>query len=362
MTDRLTTTEIDPAKVEEVAGKIVEDLSVAISTVTTALGVRAGLWSALAGAGPLTPDELAERVGTAEPYAREWMRTQAAAGYLRYADGAFELPAEVAAVLVHGPMGALVDAAITMLGATGARFDAFADAFRAGRGFGWDERAAEHWHGVDQFTRAAMAPDFLAGAIGALDGVAELLDAGGAVLDVGCGYGAPTIWIAQSFPAARVTGCDYHDASIAAARKAAAAAGVADRVRFEVAPAKNAPAKDAHGSGYALVVFVDSLHDLGDPVGALARARELLAPGGAVLLVEPRGADRVEDNLNPVGRMFYAVSTMFCTPTAVSQEGTAIGTLAGPELLAQVAREAGFGVVRPVPVEAPFNLVLELRS
>jgi SAM-dependent methyltransferase len=253
-------------------------------------------------------------------------------------------------------MGALTDAAVTMLCATGARFGEFEEAFAAGRGFGWDERAAEHWHGVDRFTRAAMAPDFLAGAIGAMEGVADALHAGGAVLDVGCGYGAPTIWIAESFPAAHITGCDYHDASIAAARKAAGAAGVADRVRFEVASAKDAP-----GSGYALIVFVDSLHDFGDPVGALAHARGLLAPGGAVLLIEPRGADRVEDNLNPVGRLFYAVSTMFCTPTALSQEGTALGTLAGHQVLADVAHQAGFGVVRPVPVEAPFNLVLELR-
>ncbi|MEA3218534.1 MAG: hypothetical protein QOJ19_4690, partial [Acidimicrobiia bacterium] len=299
------TEQIDAARVDAVVAQIVEELGITLSTLTTALGVRAGLWSALAGAGPLTPAELADRVGTAEPYAREWMKTQAAAGYLRYFDGAFELPDEVAAALVHGPMGALADAAVTMLCATGARFSAFEEAFATGRGFGWDERAAEHWHGVDRFTRAAMAPDFLAGAIGAMDGVADALRAGGAVLDVGCGYGAPTIWIAESFPAAHVTGCDNHDASIAAARKAASAAGVATRVRFEVASAKDAP-----GSGYALVVFVDSLHDLGDPVGALVRARELLAPGGAVLLIEPRGGDRVEDNLNPVGRMFYAVSTM----------------------------------------------------
>lgn len=348
--------DVEARDVEAVSGQIVEELAVTLSTLTTALGVRTGLWAALAGAGPLTPAELAERVGTAEPYAREWCRTQAAAGYLRFQDGAFELPEEVAAALVHGPLGAVVDAAMTMLCATGTRFGAFTEAFRTGRGFGWDERAADHWHGVDAFTMAAMAPELLAGAIAAVPGVPAALNAGGSVLDVGCGYGAPTIWIAESFPAARVTGCDFHDASIVAARKAAAEAGVADRVRFEVAAAKQAP-----GSGYALVVFVDSLHDLGDPVGALARARELLAPGGAVLLFEPPGGDRVEDNLHPVGRMFYAVSTMFCTPTAVAQEGTAIGTLAGTQVLSDIARQAGFREVRPVPVEAPFNLVLELR-
>jgi SAM-dependent methyltransferase len=343
--------------VEQVLERIVGDLAAALGTVTVGLGVRAGLWAAMAGAGPLTPAELAERVGSAEPYVREWLRTQAAAGYVRHADGRFELPGEVAGALVHGPGGSMVDACARMLAATGSRFDAFAEAFRAGRGFGWHERAAEHWHGVDQLTRATIAPEFLAAAIHALDGVGAALDAGGTVVDVGCGYGAPTIMIAEAFPAARVLGCDYHDASVAAARKAAAAAGVLDRVRFEVAAAKEVP-----GTGYALAVFVDSLHDLGDPVGALAHARRLLAPGGAVLLVEPLATDRLEDSFHPAGRLFHAASTLFCTPTALSQEGTAIGTLAGPRVLGEVAQSAGFARVRPVPVEAPFNLVLELRA
>ncbi|NYJ08000.1 class I SAM-dependent methyltransferase [Petropleomorpha daqingensis] len=350
----MSTPVIDPARAEAVADQLLTELGVTLSTLTTALGVRAGLWSALADAGPLTPAELAGRTGTAEPYAREWCRTQAAAGYLRVVGDAFELPAEVAAVL--GQMGPMIDAATTMLTATAARFPAFEEAFRTGRGFGWDERAPEHWRGVDAFTAAAMTPDFLPAAITAMSGVADRLAAGGSLLDVGCGFGRPTIWMAQAFPAARVVGCDFHDASIAAARKAAAAAGLADRVAFEVAPATRAP-----GQGHAVVVFVDSLHDLGDPVGALTRAREVLAPDGAVLLVETRAGDRVEDNLHPVGRMFYAVSTMFCTPTAVSQGGAALGTLAGPSALTAVARAAGFGTVRTVPVEAPFNLLLELR-
>jgi 2-polyprenyl-3-methyl-5-hydroxy-6-metoxy-1,4-benzoquinol methylase len=253
---------------------------------------------------------------------------------------------------------------MTMMAATGQRFDEFTAAFAAGRGFGWAERADGHAHGVDMFTRAALAPGFLAAAVRACEpGVAAALEAGGALLDVGCGYGAPTLTLAEEFPAAAVTGCDFHDASIVAARKAAAEAGLAQRVRFEVATATQAPSVTG---GYALVVFVDSLHDLGDPAGALARSRELLAPGGAVLLVEPRAADRLVDNLNPVGRMFYAVSTMFCTPTAVAQggpEGGAdpLGTLAGPAALTRVAAQAGLSRAREVPVEAPFNLVLELR-
>lgn len=348
--------------VDAVAGRIVEELGVTLGTLTTALGVRTGLWTALVGAGPLAPEELAARTGVAPAMAREWCRAQAAGGYLDLDlsrdTERFVLPDAVAAVLVHGPLGALVDAATTMLTATALRFDAFTAAIAAGRGFGWDERADEHAHGVDQFTRAAIAPELLAEAVEGCSGdVAGALRAGGALLDVGCGYGAPTLMLAEAFGPARVTGCDFHDASIVAARKAAVEAGLADRVRFEVASAAQAPAVEG---GYALVVFVDSLHDLGDPVGALARARELLAPGGAVLLVEPRAADRVADNLHPVGRMFYAVSTMFCTPTALAQEGMALGTLAGPAVLAEVAAAAGLRL-RPVPVAAPFNLVLELR-
>ena len=350
-----TAPQLDMARVEAVGGRIMEELGITLSTLTTALGIRTGLWAALAGAGPVSPAELARRVGTAESYAREWCRTQAAAGYLTYTDRTFELPDEVAAVLV-GPLAAVVDSATTMLVATSRRFPAFEEAFRTGRGFGWDERDPDHWEGTDQFTAAALAPELLPQAISALDGIPDRLAAGGSVLDIGCGFGRPTIWMAQHFASARVTGCDFHDASIAAARKAAASAGVGDRVTFEVAAATEAP-----GPQHDLVVFVDSLHDLGDPVGALIRAREVLAPGGAVLLVEPRGGDRVEENLHPIGRMFYAVSTMFCTPTAVSQGGTALGTLAGPHALAETARAAGFATVRPVPVEAPFNLVLELR-
>lgn len=359
MTTTTTTTATAPTDPEAVAGRIVEELGATLGTLTIALGVRAGLWAALDGAGPLTPDQLAERTGVAPALTREWCRTQAAAGYLRLDGDRFVLPEEVAALLVHGPMGELVDAATTMLTATAARFDAFVDAFGHGRGFGWDERADAHWHGVDRFTRAALPPELVAGAVEAC-GVTDALQGGGALLDVGCGFGAPTLMVADAFPAARVVGCDFHDASIAAARRAAAEAGVADRVRFEVAPAVDAPTETT-GTGYALVMFVDSLHDLGDPVGALARARRLLAPGGAVLLVEPRAGARVEDNLHPVGRMFYAVSTLFCTPTALAQEGTAIGTLAGPEVLAEVAAAAGLPHVRPLRVEAPFNLVLELR-
>jgi SAM-dependent methyltransferase len=234
-----------------------------------------------------------------------------------------------------------------------AEFDA---AMRAGRGFGWHQRDPRYWAASDRFSRLAIAPELIETAIGELDGVPAALGAGGSVADIGCGYGSPTIMVGQAYPEARVTGFDYHDASVASARKAAAEAGVGDRVRFEVSSAKDFP-----GTGYALVTFFDSLHDLGDPVGALEHARRALDPDGAVLLFEPLAADRVVDNLNPTGRMFYAVSALVCTPNALSQEGLAIGAQAGESTLRTVAGTAGFGRVRRVPVDAPMNLVLELR-
>ena len=344
---------------EDVLGQLTADLGGSLGTVLTGLGIRCGLWEALAGAGPLSAAEVARRAGIVEPYAREWLRAQAAGGYLDYhpATDRFTLPEPVAVALLQAPGGALVDACLSMFASMGAGFAEFEQAFRAGRGYGWDRRDATYWQGTDGLTRAMLPPAVLAGAVERLPGIADRLLAGGRVADVGCGYGAPTIMLAQAFPSAQVTGFDYHDASVAAARKAAAEAGVGPRVGFEVAAAAELP-----GGGYDLITFVDSLHDLGDPVGALTRARGALAPGGAVLLVEPPGADGVTGNLTPVGRMFYAVSTLVCTPNALSQGSSALGTLAGPARLGAAARAAGFGTVRPVDTDAPMNLMLELRD
>jgi SAM-dependent methyltransferase len=323
------------------------------------LGMRTGLWAALAGAGPLTATEVAGRTGLSAPLVREWLRAQAAGGYLTYdpAAEAFTLPGAVAVAMLHAPGGALIDAATSMFCSIGAGFADFVEAFRGSGAYGWDRRSEEYLHGSDLFTRTAL-PAELIGAV--LDQLGTGLADGGTVADVGCGYAAPTLAIAAHFPAARVLGIDYHDVSVAHARKVAAQAGLSDRLRFEVAAATDLP-----GTGYGLITFFDSLHDLGDPVGALAHARSALAADGAVLLVEPLAADRVEDNLNPSGRMFYAVSTLVCTPNALSQQVPGgpdpLGTLAGERRLREVAAAAGFTRVRRVPVDAPVNLVLELR-
>jgi SAM-dependent methyltransferase len=343
-----------------VIGQLVSELGGALGVLLTALGNRTGLWTALAGAGPLSPEELASGTTVNAILVREWCRAQAAAGYLTYwpDENTFELPDAVAGALLHGPGAAMVDACAEMLCSQGAEFDEFVTAVRAGGGFGWHRHDERFWHGSDALTKVSLPDELIGAVLDRLSSVPEALAAGGAVLDVGSGYGTPTIAVARHCHGARVTGVDYNDASVAHARRAADEAGLADRVRFEVGSATDLP-----GSGYALVSFFDSLHDFGDPVGALAQARGVLAEDGAVLLVEPAAADRVEDNMNPLGRMFYAVSALICTPNAVSQttDSTPLGTQAGEPLLRATATAAGFTRIRRIEVEAPMNLVLELR-
>jgi SAM-dependent methyltransferase len=345
--------------VDEVMGKILGELGGSLGVLLNALGTRAGLWAAMAGEGPLTPADVAHRTGLSAPLVREWLRAQAAGGYLSYdpTRKSFTLPEAVAVAMLHAPGGAMIDACTSMLCSMGAGFADFTEAFRGSGAYGWDRRTEEYLHGSDLLTRTAL-PAELIGAI--LDQLGTGLAHGGTVVDVGCGYAAPTLAVAAHFPAARVLGIDYHDVSVTHARDAADRAGVGDRVRFEVAAATDLP-----GAGYSLITFFDSLHDLGDPIGALAHARLALAADGAVLLVEPLAGDRVEDNFNPSGRMFYAVSTLVCTPNALSQQVPGgpepLGTLAGEPRLRDVAAAAGFTRVRRIPVEAPLNLVLELR-
>lgn len=349
--------------IEEQLGRLVADLGSSLGMLTISLGTRSGLWAALAGAGPLTGNEVAIRTKVDPALVREWLRSQAAAGYLAYDPDrdAYTLPDAVAAVLVDGPGGPMVEACLAMFVSMAESFDDFSAAFAAGKGFGWHQRSADHWHGTDALTQVALPAELIAAAIDQLPGVPAALNRGGAALDVGCGYGRPTRAIAQLFPQAEVLGTDYHDASIMQAR-ADAAAGAIDNVRFEVAPATAVPPR---AGGHGLITFFDSLHDIGDPAGALARAREVLAPDGAVLLVEPLGADHVADNLHPLGRMYYSISVLACTPNAVSQRtdtsSEPLGAQAGEAELRALAAAAGFGTVRRLDVPAPMNLVLELR-
>lgn len=347
---------MDHSKVEAFLGQFVTDAGATGAAGLVVIGHRLGLYRALA-EGPATDEEFAERTGYARRYLTEWLRGQAAGGYVSYdpATGEFSLTEEQAFCLAD-PNGPNLPAAfLTVLGYLRAERQ-ITESFRTGEGFGWHQHDDDVFVGVDAFFRpgyvAALVPEW----IPALHGVEAKLTAGARVADLGCGLGSTSVLMAQAYPRTTVVGSDYHAESIDLARKTAAEAGVGDRVTFEVATAQT-----FGGSGYDLVTMFDALHDMGDPVGAARRVREALAPDGTWLLVEPFAGDAVEDNLNPVGRIFYSASTLICTPCSRSQEvGLALGAQAGEAALAAVIREGGFSRVRRA-TETPFNMILEAR-
>ncbi len=348
---------MDETKLMTFVHKAVADVGTLLGGSMAVLGDRLGLYRAMAGAGPLTPAELAERTGTAERYVREWLSAQAATGYVTYeGDGRFTLPDEHAIPLTDETSPACVIGAFETALAAVQSTDRLTDAFRTGAGVGWGEHHHDLFEGCERFFRPGYRANLVTTWLPALDGVVPDLESGIRVADVGCGQGASTILMAEAFPAARVAGYDYHRESIATARERARAAGVQDRVAFEVAPADGYPS-----AGYEVIGFFDSMHDLGDPVGAARHARAALADDGVCFLIEPLAGDRIEDNLNPVGRIYYAFSTLLCTPGSLSQPGAAgLGTQAGEARLTAVLREGGFTRVRRA-AETPFHMVIEAR-
>jgi 2-polyprenyl-3-methyl-5-hydroxy-6-metoxy-1,4-benzoquinol methylase len=335
----------------------VGDFGSILTGALVVLGDRLGLYRHLAAAGrPLTSAELAAAAGCAERYVREWLNGQAASGYVTYVDGRYALDEEQATAFTDESSPACVIGGFqAMLAATRA-IDRLTVLFRTGEGLGWHEHHDDLFRGAERFFRPGYIANLTTSWIPALVGVEDKLRRGAKVADVGCGHGASTIIMARAFPESAFTGFDYHAPSIDAARKAAAEAGVDDRVSFEVAPAKEYP-----GTGYDLVAFFDCLHDMGDPAGAARHVLSSLAPDGTWLIVEPFANDDTAGNLNPVGRVFYSVSTLVCTPASLSQEvGTALGAQAGETRLRDVVTAAGFTRFRRA-AETPFNLVLEAR-
>jgi SAM-dependent methyltransferase len=348
---------IDEAKLGEFVGKAVGDLGAAMSAVLVVIGDKLGLYKAMAGAGPLTPAGLAERTGTAERYVREWLCAQAASGYVSYdaETGRYTLPDEHAAVLADESSPAFMIGGFDVIASTFIDEPKIADAFRSGAGVGWDQHDHRLFHGTERFFRPGYRANLVGSWIPALDGVEAKLRDGARVADVGCGHGASTVIMAQAYPKSTFVGFDYHQPSIDRARTLAAESGVADRLSFERAAAKDYP------GSYDLVCFFDCLHDMGDPVGAAAHVRRSLQSDGTWLLVEPFAHDRVEGNLNPVGRVFYSASTLICTPASLAQEvGLALGAQAGEARLREVVTKAGFTRFRRATA-TPFNLVLEAR-
>lgn len=350
--------QIDEAKLEAFMGQFVGDLGAALSVATVMVGDQLGLYKAMADGSPVTPAELAERTDTDERYVREWLSSQAAGGYVAYdpSSETFSLPPEQAMALAQDDSPAFIPGAFQLAAGLIKDQPKIAEAFRNGAGVGWHEHDHDLFCGTERFFRPGYIANLVTSWIPALDGVEQKLTAGGLVADVGCGHGASTLILAQAYPRSEFVGFDYHDQSIETAREAAERAGVSDRVSFEVASAKDYP-----GSDYDLVAMFDCLHDMGDPVGAARHVLDSLAPDGTWLVVEPFANDRLEDNLNPVGRVFYSASTMVCTPASRDQEvGLALGAQAGEARLRDVITEGGFSHFRRAS-ETPFNLVLEAK-
>ena len=348
---------IDEAKLNAFMGAFVGDLGAVMHAATVVVGDQLGLYKALA-EGPMTPEQLAARTSTDARYVREWLSSQAASGYANYdaASGLFSLDEEQVMALATEGSPAFIPGAFQIAVAQFKAIPKIVDAFRTGDGLGWHEHDASLFHGTERFFRPGYAANLVASWIPALHGIEAKLKKGASVADVGCGHGASTLIMAQAYPASTFVGFDYHEPSVRYARDAAAKAGLDDRVRFEVASAKNFP-----GSNYDLVAVFDCLHDMGDPVGAAAHVRSTLADDGAWMIVEPFANDRLEDNLNPVGRVFYSASTFICTPASRSQEvGLCLGAQSGEARMREVVEAGGFSRFRRA-AETPFNLIYEAQ-
>jgi SAM-dependent methyltransferase len=335
----------------------VGDFGSILSGALINVGDKLGLFKAMVGSGPVTPADLARKTGTTERYVREWASGLAAAGYVDYAGGGrYELNEEQAIALADETSPAYVIGGFQAMMAATRIVPKAVDAFRTGDGIGWHEHDPDLFQGTERFFRPGYAANLVQSWIPALDGADAKLRGGGKVADVGCGYGASTMIMAAAYPNSQFLGFDYHEPSIRHANETAAAAGMSDRVTFEIGTAKEYP-----GTDFDLVCHFDCLHDMGDPVGAAHYARHSLKDDGHWLLVEPFANDDIADNLNPIGRVFYSASTLICTPASLSQEvGAGLGAQAGESRLREVAKEAGFSSFRRA-TETPFNLVFEGR-
>ena len=350
--------EINSEKLDQLVGRLIGDIGACVSGALVVLGDRLGLYKAMADGEPVTAAELARKTGFKERYLREWLSAQAAADYISYDEktDSFSMTPEQATAFAQEDSPAFFAGGFEVIQALWLDEPKIAEAFRTGKGVGWHEHSNCLFRGTERFFRPGYNANIVSNWIPALDGMQKRLDAGASVADVGCGHGASTVLMAKAYPNSRFTGFDYHGPSIERARQSAEIEGVADRVTFEMASAKDFPAR-----GYDLVAMFDCLHDMGDPVGAGRHVKETLAKDGVWMIVEPAAQDRLADNLNPIGRIYYGASTMICTPASLSQEvGLGLGAQAGEMRLRKVALDAGFTRFRKA-TETPVNMVFEAR-
>lgn len=348
----------DAAKIEQFAGQVVSDISATFSGVMTNIGHKLGLYKAMAGVGVITSQALAERTGTHERYVREWLNNQTAGGYVVYdADsGGYTLPDAHVPVLVNEESPVFLIPALDVASSLWLDEDKVVEVFRSGEGIAWSDHHHRLFCGSEALFRPGYKAHLTTSWIQSLSGVEAKLKSGAKVADVGCGHGASTIVLAQSYPKSVFYGFDNHEPSIEIARQRALEAGSTENIQFNVATAK-----EYTESEFDLICFMDCLHDMGDPVGAAAHAKKALKPDGAVLLVEPAAGDAVSENINPVSRLYYAASTAVCTPCSRSQEvGLALGAQAGEKRLSEILKEAGFQHIRRT-ADTPFNMIIEAR-
>jgi SAM-dependent methyltransferase len=351
---------VDTAALEQFLGRAVGDLGATISAAMVVIGDRLGLYRAMSDGAPVSDVELAERTGTAIAYLRPWLANQAAGGYVAYdpKSRSWSMTPEQVFVLAVADSPAFFAGSMQLALGILRDVPAIEERFRTGAGFGWHEHDSDLFEGTERFFRPGYIGNLTSSWLPALDGVVGKLTAGAHVADVGCGHGASTILMAQAYPASNFHGFDYHEASVVVARRHAEVAGVGDRVRFDVADAVElTPPR----GGFDFVTMFDCLHDMGDPAAAARAVRRSLAEDGTFMLVEPMAGDELEDNLNPIGRVFYAASALVCTPCSLAQPGAeALGPQAGPARLTALLNDAGFSSVR-IAATTPVNLIIQAR-
>lgn len=350
--------QLDENKLNMLIGKMLGDLGGAFSVPTTRIGFRLGLFDALA-SGPATPVELAQRAGgLAIRYVREWALAQSANGYIQFdpANDTFSLSPEQAMIFVEKDSPVYLAGAFDLVAAMIEGEPKVENAFRTASGVRWGDSAGCLFCATGAFFRPGYVNNIAQNWIPALEGVTPKLERNAKVADIGCGVGFSTILMAQAYPGSRFVGFDFHEPSIMDARKHAKNHGVGDRVRFEVAQAKDIAERD-----FDLVTMYDCLHDMGDPRGCASHVRKMLKKDGTWMIVEPIAGDTPQQNMNPVGRLYYNASTMICVPTSLDQEvGEALGAQAGQTKLAEIIGGGGFSSIRRA-TEGPFNMVLEAR-
>ena len=352
------TMKVDQDKLNAFLMKFVGDFGAALHASTVLVGEKLGLYKALAEGNGLSPAELAGKTRTMERYVREWLSAQAAAGYVMYDSktSKYSMSPEQVFTLADEKSPAYLPGAFYIAASMFKDEAGITEAFRTGKGFGWEQHSTDLFQGAEKFFRPAYAGNLVSSWLPALDGVVAKLKNGAMVADVGCGYGASTMIMAEAFPKSRFVGYDFHKPSIDYARKTASANHLSDRVSFEQAKAQDYPKKD-----FDLVTFFDCLHDMGDPAGAAKHVRQSLKPDGTWMIVEPFANEKPEENYNPVGRVYYSASTMICTPASKAQEvGLALGAQASDSQLRQVIMSGGFKTFRRA-TETPFNRVFEAK-